>query len=408
MIPHGDLWALRTAAENYQRRSNPERPITQESMTMAQFPFNNEFVGTQTRIHLGDRIKVAIAAHVEVRGILRQNSDLIAHDLAEVLIGSYARDVAIWPGKDVDILGRLMAHTINSMTPTNAYGLFLRALSSYEAAGRLTRQPRSLKVDYGPDRTPSEASIRAAGVEGQWSRDDIDRIVRDAAVLAFEFSVDVVPAVAWGNHYAIPELAIDDTGVRSMAGTWQKTNPVELTELTHERNKNPQIGGAGAFVRTAKAIKQIKTHHLPDTKPSSLFYEFILHEGLKAGAITGDTWADITCSTLAYIAQRLQACVTTPVCDPVLGQPYQPIPPTGDLATCRALFEDLAAKAEFATTTHDRCQAAITWRHIFGGNARHPRVFFLPPGCRGSGAAQGAAATNVSSGGTEERSFGTR
>ena len=62
---------------------------------MVMFPFNDEFLETQTRIDLGDRRKVAIAAHIEVRDVLRQSPDLIALKLAEILIGSYARSVSM-------------------------------------------------------------------------------------------------------------------------------------------------------------------------------------------------------------------------------------------------------------------------------------------------------------------------
>lgn len=56
----------------------------------------------QQNIALGDRAIVVIAAHVEVRSVLRASGELLAHGLDDVLIGSYARRVMNWPGKDVD------------------------------------------------------------------------------------------------------------------------------------------------------------------------------------------------------------------------------------------------------------------------------------------------------------------
>ena len=38
-------------------------------------------------------------------------------------------------------------------------------------------------------------------------------------------------------------------------GQWRLTDPVELTDLTQARNRAPRISGAGAYVRTVKAIK---------------------------------------------------------------------------------------------------------------------------------------------------------
>lgn len=145
--------------------------------------------------------------------------------------------------------------------------------------------------------------------------------------MQFEFSVDVVAAVISGKHYAIPEIDTwDDQGVRRRTGSWCPTDPVALNDLTATRNRDPQIGGVGAFVRMVKEIKQIKAAHLRDLKPSALFYEFILHEGFESGDIGGESWADMTSNALSYIADRLQTIETDPVCDPALHEPYRPMP----------------------------------------------------------------------------------
>lgn len=375
---------------------------------MAIYPFNSEFGTAQRRINLAERTKIAIASHIEVRTVLNANAALVDAGLADVLVGSYARSLSIWPGKDVDVFGRLAAHTVDSITPAAAYELFATALGPFEAQGRLTRQPRSLKVSFGPDHPVSERSVRAAGEEQDWSTADVRDIVAKAAKLDFEFSVDVVPAVGWEPHYGIPEVSVAGDGTRSLAQTWKRTNPVALNDETTMRNREPQIAGQGAFVPTVKALKQIKTHHLTEVKPGFLFYEFMLHGGFAAGGIDGDTWADITASALAFIADRLGTAIANPVCDPILGEPFSPAPDLAALETSRQVFTDLAAKATFAVNTHDRCQAAISWRSILGTNRGGREVFPLPDNCRGSGVAQGAVAANTSSGGTEERSFGRR
>ena len=375
---------------------------------MAIFPLTEQFLETHQQISLGDREMVAIAAHVEVRDELHKDRILNNLGLDDILVGSYARKVSIWPGKDVDVLGRLMLHTTGSLTPDQAYGAFERALARYRLEGRLTCQPRSLKVSFGPNRVPMASSIRAAAIEYGWETERVNRVIGSLGQLAFEFSVDVVPAVQWGDHYGIPDLGVDPSGMRIRSGTWQVTSPVDLTHLTAERNRDPRIGGVGAFVRTVKSFKQIKTHHLPDGKPSSLYYEFILHEGFAAGHVRGDHWADLTASALSYVAGRLGTVAAHPVCDPVLGEAYRPAPGVADLHSASAKFEELARRARRAVATTDRCQAAIEWRNVFGGNGQYDLVFPIPQGCRGTGVAMGAAAVNVSSGGTEERSFGTR
>lgn len=377
---------------------------------MAEHDLNDEFLTAQKRISLGDLALVAIAAQLEVRSVLRADPQLRGHGLDDILIGSYARRVSIWPGKDVDVFGRLTHDDVGTITPDDAYGMFGSALQPFADQGRLTPQPRSYKIDYRPGRVPGEQFLRTAAAEYGWARPRVDRIARELDQLAFEFSVDVVPAVGWGDHYGIPEVGDNvSTGERYRTGHWRLTDPVELTRLTQVRNRAPRIGGAGAYVRTVKAIKQVKAHHLPDRKPSALFFEFILHDGFTEGAITGTSWADITASALAYISTRLDTIGQRPVCDPVLHEEYQPAPSAGDLTACASAFDDVARAAQRALLATSRCQAAIEWRRVFGGNGERDHVFPLPPGCRGTGvAAMGAAAANIAVGGTAERSFGDR
>ena len=361
----------------------------------------------QRRIALADRALIAIAAHLEVRAVLWGSNELRAHGLDDVLIGSYARKVSIWPGKDVDVFGRLSRESVSSITPDDAYAMFGRGLQPFTDLGRLRPQPRSFKVIYDQTRYPSLDSIQSAAQAYGWRRARLDRVIGSLDELSFEFSVDVVPAVAWGDHYGIPQVdRRGGAGEQYRTGEWRRTNPVALTTETQVRNRSPQISGRGAFVPTVKAIRQIKGHHLSEAKPSSLYYEFALHEGFKSGEIAGESWADITASALSHLAGRLRAASSRPVCDPILAEPYVPAPSIADLSAVSNVFEDLARRADRAVTTNSRCQAAVEWRAIFGGNDKHDDVFWLPPGCKGTGAAMGAAALNISSGGTAEKSFG--
>jgi len=360
-------------------------------------------------IALGDRALIAIAAHVEVRTELRRSRALMRRDLRDVLIGSYARKVAIWPGKDVDVFSRLMGETVESISPDHAYELFGTALRSFDAQGRLVPQPRSYKVEFGPGRYPSVEAFNAAARDREWDQTRVSRVIAKLDRLEFEFAVDVVPAVRWDDRYGIPQTArVGPDRARHRTGAWHLTDPVSLTDETWARNEKPRVAGVGAFVRTVKMLKQIKAHHLRDTKPSGLYYEFALHEGFVSGEIDGESWADIAASALTYVATRLQRVDADPVCDPALNLAYQPAPSHADLAHPQNLFDGLARRARRAISTERRCQAAIEWRHIFGSNAEHDHVFRLPAGCRETGHEMGAAAANVATGGTAERSFGDR
>lgn len=374
-------------------------------------PLTSEFTAMQGRIALRERAWIAIAAHLETRAALHASEELVGHGLADVLIGSYARKVSIWPGKDVDVFGRLSRETVDSIDPGAAYAKFHRALLAFERQGRLTTQPRSLKVAYGPNRQPAAEYVREAGAEYGWDRSEVERVARTVNSSEFEFSVDVVPAVGWQSHYGIPEVGHDPgAGVQARTGEWRRTNPVELTRSTQALNQRHLIGGRGAYVPTVKAVKQVKSYWLAGTKPSALYYEFILHEGFTANKIVGSTWAELTASALDYIARRLSRAAHDPVCDPILAEAYLPEPDHNQLALVGAKCDELSARAQRAIAADARCQAAIEWRGVFGENAKHGAVFRLPPECRGDGTERGAAAAvaTAATGGTAERSFGGR
>lgn len=374
---------------------------------MAHYPLPLQFREMHSNIALAERALVAIAAHVEVRSVLHDCEDLLVHGLEDVLVGSYARKVSIWPGKDVDVFGRLMGETVRSITPDDAYGLFDRALEPFADQGRLNHQPRSLNVSYGPGRNPAPDYIRAAAREYRWDAAIVSSTIANLDRLSFEFSVDVVPAVRWDGHYGIPEVGRREPwGERQRTGEWRRTDPVGLIDATRERNRDFAVAGRGAFVPTVKTLKQVRTHHLADVKPSFLYCEFALHDGFADGDITGDSWADVTAAALAYIADRLGHIGDRPVCDPVLREPYTPAPSPEQATEARTVLDGLARRARWAVTRQDRCQAAIEWRQILGGNARADDVFPLPPGCRADGLAMGAATANIATGGTAERSFG--
>ncbi|MBN4047677.1 hypothetical protein JYT71_01575 [Acidimicrobiaceae bacterium AH-315-P05] len=319
--------------------------------------------------------------------------------MADVLIGSYPRRTGIWPGKDVDIFAKLTDESVETITPTDAYQLFLSVLDS-AFPGRITQQPRSIKVDYFKAFLPGSEFIREAAASlGRTSNlTDSD---------AFEFSVDVVPAVHFESRWGIPNRNQDIWTRTAAAERWVYTDPEELTEKTREMNGRVSISGRGAYVPTVKAIRQIRSMHLRDDKPGGLYFELLVYEGFNAGRIKGDSWAEVTTSALRYLADRLPSVLTSPLCDPVLEQPYSPLPRPELVVHAAEVFAGLANAAKDALTA-ERCPAAAAWRQIFGTNSKGS-VFEVPSGCRSDGTVMpvfAAASTSPIRGTNEAHGFG--
>ena len=145
------------------------------------------------------------------------------------------------------------------------------------------------------------------------------------------------------------------------------TDPERLTELTSERNRSPKVGDRGAYVPTAKLVRQARSSILGDAKPGGLYFEMLTYWAFTNGRVTGDSFAEIFSSALRSIADQLQS--GNPLIDPALGTPYRPAPSAGDLEFAAKMLDAYADLAEEALTL-DRCKAAINWRRILGRNDR--------------------------------------
>ena len=105
---------------------------------MAVHAITNQLVHAQRWIDLGDRTRIAGAALREVHSILHQSSDLRRLGLDNVLIGSYAREVSIVPGKDVDVFGHLLNWSTGNTYPSLGYWALENSLAICAQQGRLS------------------------------------------------------------------------------------------------------------------------------------------------------------------------------------------------------------------------------------------------------------------------------
>jgi hypothetical protein len=325
---------------------------------------SDQFEGALARLELGDKRKRVEASHTEIRALLESDPQLCAWGVDTILIGSYARKTAIYPGKDVDVFTKLTKLTTESANPKMVFEA-VRDVLVKEYGDRAEPQERSIKVTFPID-----------GEE--------------------DFHVDVVPAVRDGSRWAIPRHDTRQWDAQDVRERWVETDPEEFGRLTTEQNKSSKVNGQGAYVPTVKLVRQIRRHHRGKTKPGGFYFELLAYWAFEAGA-TGDSFAEILANTLAAIAAQLNG--PDELIDPVLGKPYKPAPDPADRASAAALVAELAADAQRALYL-DKCPAAVIWRRILGEIDDLGPIFEIPPGCDAEGRALPAVA--VRSTGSEE------
>lgn len=307
----------------------------------------DQFKGALTRIELNERRARVINAHTEIRAYLETNDQLNEWGIDTILIGSYARSTAIYPGKDVDVFAKL-TNLDTTAAPGVIYNTILQIIVA-KYGDRAKPQPRSIKVVFALD-----------------SQDD--------------FAVDIVPAVSMGVRWGIPSRNQDRWKSQDFGERWLETDPEKLTELTSELNGSVTVDTQGAYVPVVKLVRQTRRHHRGDAKPGGFYFELMTYWTFLAGT-KGDSFAELLASTLRGIAEQLASA--TPLNDPALNAAYEPAPEPEERSSATAVFTELADKAARALTL-EPCPAAALWREILGTNGRGP-CFPLPPGCDESG-----------------------
>ncbi len=301
-----------------------------------------QFKDALTRIEIkGAKRERVIEAHTEIREVLEKDPTLSEWGVDTVLIGSYARNTGVHPGKDVDVFVRLTELDTRA-DPGEVFDEVKRVLSA-EYGSRASAQRRSMKVEFDTD--------------------------------GDGFAVDAVPAVVSGDHWAIPN-SDSDSWSNPDAERWMETDPLKLAELVSRMNAGLQIGGRGAFVPTVKLARQTRRHHLGDAKPGGLYIELLVYRAFEDG-IEGESFAEVLAATLRSIADHLAS--DDELIDPALGSTYTPALEPDDRERAAEVFGNLADQAEGALSL-EKCPAALAWRQILGKNNRG-WCFPLPPGC---------------------------
>lgn len=330
----------------------------------------------------GEKLDRAIAAHTEVRGLLEGDTELKGWGIDTLLIGSYARQTARYPGKDVDVFLRFGELSVRH-SPEKIYNAVERVLvdeyglKGQDEGGRITRQSRSLKIDF-PD------------TEDHFS---------DTS-----FAIDAVPAVPWDSHWAIPNRDRDKWD--NTEKRWIKTNPVKFAADTNTlatATWSPTVDSANAYRPITRLLRQVRHVHLGGQRPGGLFTEIAAYYAWNDRLVTGASWAELLTSTLEQVSARLLDCAQNGLDDPILGTPLKPELDYWQWNSAGLTFQRLGEEARQALDS-EKCRAAKIWRDILGSNDRG-QVLPLPDGCDAAGFPVGSVTAAGSLGSDEPRGF---
>ena len=283
-----------------------------------------------------DDVSNASEAHTEVRQALETSAVLTDFAIDTILIGSYARHVAIRRIKDVDVFSKL-PRVPSTITPGRLLGLFHEVLAGEFGCGRVEPQDRSIKVDF-PD---------------------------------YDLCVDAVPARPYGAYWAVPDRC----------GGWEETNPESLGSLTTSMNSTHD----GHYVPIVKLIRQARRAQLGDAQPGGLYFEIACYHAFAQG-LSAVSASEYFCEALGGVARQLNWARTGGLADPTLpGHVISTRATHTELAHAAQTFDGLARRARTALHSDDACFAALEFRRIFGKTSDGSWVFPMPSYCNEDG-----------------------
>ena len=287
-------------------------------------------------------------AHSQVREALATSEGLASIGIDTILIGSYARQVAIRRIRDVDVFSKLPDVDL-TVAPVQLLAQFRDVLASEFGAGLVELQDRSVKVDF-----PS-----------------------------FDLSVDAVPARPHLPHWEVPDRH----------GGWEETNPERLGSLTTEMN----VYHEGHYVPTVKLVRQARRAQLGEKQPGGLYLEIACYHAFANGVTAGSA-SEYFCEALRGVATQLNSACSHGLADPTLAGHFISTRATAaELAHAAQLFDDLATRTQTALYSDDACFAALEFRGILGKTSDGKWVFPMPTYCNDDGTPR-RTATGVRSG----------
>lgn len=279
----------------------------------------------KSRLELNEKEqKNASSRHQEIRDHMRSRFDIDD----DFLSGSYRRYTKTKPLKDVDIfcvLGHNEAH-FRKEHPSNVLKAFQDALADKYGASAVSRQRRSVTVDFG------------VVVDAEDNTDY--RVV----------SMDVIPAFPDGDNYEIPD---------GKSGKWIKTNPKIHEQKATEAHRNYDNEWKG-LVRMAKYWNN---HHGKPVKPSFLIEVMALE--CLAPPFGGRFDYEFQ-SLFATLADRIYDTWDEPA---GLGPPVSDMMDANEKKAAEAALREAARQCTLAidlARQGKNGEALKAWRNLFG------------------------------------------
>jgi predicted nucleotidyltransferase len=266
----------------------------------------------------------ASSAHNDLRDFLKNDEIFKEYHVTDFLCGSYKRDTAIRPTKKGDQLDRpdidiiiVTNHTSND-DPNEVYELLHKTLKKQYEVTR--RQNHSVGIKY------------------------------------YKADMDVVPAIAYGNKYLIPDRK---------ANKWVLTDPEKHTQWTTERNN----ASDGRFKPLVKLIKWYRREHPTSSKkPKGLTLEAMVSECMD---YEETDYFTLFVKTLEKLVERYGSCK-------IIGNmPYIPDPAIPGNSLCEAIdidsfvefYDQLKSdseKARKALDSNDADEATNLMKEVLG------------------------------------------
>lgn len=273
-------------------------------------------------------VRDASAQHTTLRKNLEADKQFGPDVLDTFLVGSYARQTAVKPIKDVDIIVVVTEGAYGASSPSAAFKSLKEALNRCGYRFQTEDQRRSIRIE-------------------------LDNIDLDVVIARAPNGLD--------QWLLIPDRKL---------GAWIETNPKGHTQWAQDLNaRTTGTDGQGRFKPLVKMLKAWKTYSTPSLKrPKGFTLECIA--GANFGGVYDD-WADVLVSTLRKTDANYSAYITLeklpPIPDP--GRPGHQLQTGLTFPQFRDFLGNVRRtiqSAEAAITSQERAESVLLWQEILG------------------------------------------